>query len=76
MGGGGASIMSIGLLHDHVTRQKTHSNTLPEIVTIAIARNRRKYIKSVIFHKRRGKIWEQRQIKEIEIMHTLFKSLY
>lgn len=45
--GGGASIMSIGLLHGHVTRQKIHSNTLPEIVTIAIARNRRKYIKTV-----------------------------
>lgn len=47
-GGGGASIMSIGLLHGHVTRQKIHSNTLPEIVTIAIARNRRKYIKTYI----------------------------
>lgn len=40
--------MSIGLLHGHVTRQKIHSNTLPEIVTIAIARNRRKYIKTYI----------------------------
>lgn len=48
MGGGGASIMSIGLLHGHVTRQKIHSNTLPEIVTIAITRNRRKYIKTYI----------------------------
>lgn len=66
--------MSSGLLHDHVTRQKTHSNKLPEIVTIAIARNRRKYIKTVTFHKRRGKSWEQRQIKEIKIMHTLSKA--